>query len=272
MSPYKNFLGAAKDYMNSHGFLRFLLSAHIAVFALGGLFYLLGIFLINIASAGGVSLYDAFVTLGTVLMWAGLLLSLIAEDPVTIVIASGSVAFCSLVAWIVLLARRFPFFFGPLFYFLVFGIICIITFIKAERFVKMRAEAAAKAAVHCTHCGYAMPKGATFCPMCGAPNAAMQYAPPVQPPYAAQPQYAPPAQPYAPPVQPPYAPPAQSYPPPAQPAAPAAEPAAEPAAPTEPVTPTEPAAPAEEDKKKCFSCGAELPAGAVYCGKCGMKQ
>jgi ribosomal protein L40E len=171
-------------------------------------------------------------------MWAGLLLSLIAKDPVTIVIASGSVAFCSLVAWSVLLARRFPFFFGPLFYFLVFGAVCIITFVKAEKFVKMRAEAAARAAVHCTRCGYAMPRGAVFCPMCGTPNAAMQYAPPVQPPYAAQPQ----------------------YPPPAQPAAPAAEPA------------EEPAAPAEEDKKKCFSCGAELPAGAVYCGKCGMKQ
>jgi ribosomal protein L40E len=186
-------------------------------------------------------------------MWAGLLLSLIAKDPVTIVIASGSVAFCSLVAWIVLLARRFPFFFGPLFYFLVFGAVCIITFVKAEKFVKMRAETAARAAVHCTRCGYAIPRGAVFCPMCGTPNAAMQYAPPVQPPYVAQPQYAPPAQPYAPPGQPQYAPPAQ-------PAAPAAEPA------------EEPAAPAEEDKKKCFSCGAELPAGAVYCGKCGMKQ
>lgn len=253
MSPYKNFLSAAKDYMNSHGFLRFLLSAHIAVFALGELLYVLGIFLVNIAGAGGVSIYDAFVTLGAVLMWAGLLLSLIAKDPVTIVIASGSVAFCSLVAWIVLLARRFPFFFGPLFYFLVFGAVCIITFVKAEKFVKMRAETAARAAVHCTRCGYAIPRGAVFCPMCGTPNAAMQYAPPVQPPYVAQPQYAPPAQPYAPPGQPQYAPPAQ-------PAAPAAEPA------------EEPAAPAEEDKKKCFSCGAELPAGAVYCGKCGMKQ
>ena len=250
MSPYKNFLRAAKDYMNSHGFLRFLLSAHIAVFALGGLLYVLGIFLVNIASAGGVSIYDSFVTLGTVLMWAGLLLSLIAEDPATIVIASGSVALCSLVAWIVLLARRFPFFFGPLFYFVAFGIICTITFVKAEKFVKMRQEAAARAAGHCTRCGYAMPRGAAFCPMCGASNAAMQYAPPVQPPYA------PPAQPYVPPGQPQYAPPDQP-----------AEPAAEPAAP-----PVQPAAPVEEGKKKCFSCGAELPAGAIFCGKCGMKQ
>ena len=36
MSPYKSFLSAAKAYLNSHGLLRFLLSAHIAVFALGG--------------------------------------------------------------------------------------------------------------------------------------------------------------------------------------------------------------------------------------------
>lgn len=256
MSPYKSFLSAAKAYLNSHGLLRFLLSAHIAVFALGGMFYLLGAFLVNIASVGSVSIYDAFVTLGTVLMWAGLLLSLIAQDPMTIVIGSGSVAVCSLVAWVVLLARRFPFFFGPLFYFLVFGAICIITAIKAERFVKMRQEAAAKATVHCTRCGAAMPGGASFCPMCGASNAPIQYAPPVPPSYAAQP-------PYAPPAQPPYAPPAQ-------PAEPAAGPAGEPVA--EPAAPTEPAAPAEADAKTCVSCGAELPAGAVFCGKCGTKQ
>jgi len=249
MSPYKNFLSAAKDYMNSHGFLRFLLSAHIVVFALGGLFYVLGIFLVNIASAGGVSIYDAFVTLGTVLMWAGLLFSLIAEDPLTIVIASGSVAFCSLVAWIVLLARNYPFFFGPLFYFLAFGTICIVTAVKAERFVKMRAEAAAKATVHCTRCGSMIPAGVSFCPACGAPNAPRQYAPTAQPPYT-------------PPVQPPYTPPAQpTYTPPVQPVT-APEPAAQP----------EPAAPAGEGKKQCLGCGAELPAGAVFCGKCGMKQ
>jgi len=256
MSPYKNFLSAAKAYMNSREFLRFLLSAHIAVFALGGLFYALGIFLVNVPSAANIflydafnisnpaniSLYDAFVTLGTVLMWAGLLLSLIAEDSMTIAIASGSVAVCSLAAWIVLLARRFPFFFGPLFYFLVFGIICIFTVVKAERFVKMRAAAAVKATVPCARCGSMIPGGVSFCPACGAPNIPRQYAPPVQPPYT-------------PPVQPPYTPPVQ-------PVAPAPEPAA----------PPEPAASAEEEKKKCISCGAELPAGAVFCGKCGTKQ
>lgn len=273
MSPYKNFISAAKMYLNSHGFLRFLLSAHIAVFALGGLFYLLGIFLMNLGGFGGVAIYDALTSLGTVLMWAGLLLCIIAENPMAIVIATGAVAVCSLVAWIVLLARSYPFMVGPLFYFMAFGAICIIVAIKSEKFAKMRAEAAARAAIPCPRCGAAIPKASAFCPTCGAPNPAMQYAPPTGQPYP--PQYAPPAgQPYAPPTySPPYAPPAgQPYAPPYAPQGQPqyAPPPFAPSAPIEPAAP--PQAPAEPPAKLCVNCGAELPAEAVFCGKCGAKQ
>jgi ribosomal protein L40E len=287
MSPYKNFISTGKMYLNSNGFLRFLLSAHIAVFALGGLLYLLGAFLINIGNFAGLAIYDAFVAVGSVLMWGGLLLSIFAEDPLTIVITTGSISIGALVAWIVMLARSFPFYFGPLFYFLAFGTISILMAIKAEKFVKMRAEAAARSAIPCPRCGAGIPKAAAFCPVCGAPNPMMQYAPPPagQPyappagqPYAPQytpqtppqyaspvpPQYAPPVPPqYAPPVPPQYAPPAPpQYTPPVPPTV---GPIEEPAVPEEPT-------PAEADVKKCINCGAELPVNAVFCGKCGTKQ
>jgi len=268
MSSYKNFVSTAKMYLNSNGFLRFLLSAHIAVFALGGLFYLLGAFLINIRG-GGVIIYDSLVTIGTILLWAGLLLSIFAEDPMTIVIASGAVSVCSLVAWIVSLAALGLFLFSPLFYFLAFGTICIITAIKAEKFVKMRTDAAARSVIPCPRCGAGIPKTAAFCPACGAPNPAMQYA---QPPIG-QPPYAPPVQPpYAPPVQPPYAPPTQpQYVPPVQPQyVPPVQPPSE--AVGEPDASEESAASEEPAVKQCVSCGAELPASAVFCGKCGAKQ
>ena len=295
MSPYKNFLSTAKVYLNSNGFLRFLLSARIAVFALGGLFYLLGAFLVNIW-VGGEILYDAFVTLGVVLLWAGLLLCIFAEDAMTVVIASGSFALCSLVAWIIALAVRGTFLFGPLFYSMAFGAVCIIALIMADKFVKMRAEAAARASVSCARCGAAIPQAASFCPVCGAPNPVIPYAPPVGQPYASPPPYAPPAPPpyapptpppytppvpppymppvpppYMPPVPPPYTPPAPPpyTPPPTPPAEPAAEPDTESVAPAEM---EEPSAPAEADGKKCVNCGAELPAGAVFCGKCGTRQ
>ena len=302
MSPYKSFIAAAKQYLNSNGFLRFLLSAHIAIFALGGLFYLLGIFLINIRGAGAVSVYDAFTCLGVVLMLAGLLLNIIAEDSMTIMIVSGSVSVASLVAWIVLLARSYPFLLTPLFYFLAFGAICLLMFLKADYFVKMRAEAvarseqmrteaAARAMMPCPRCGAGIPRAAGFCPNCGAPNPAAQYAPPQYAPPAGPQPYSPPAGQYAPPPYPPYAPPAVPYvpsaappyaPPPFVPVepvtpAPPMEPVVpepeEPVGPEEPVqaqfVPAEPAVPAV---KHCVNCGAELPVGAVFCGKCGTKQ
>ena len=297
MSPYKSFISSAKEYLNSNGFLKFLLSARVVVLALGGLLYLLGIFLINIRGAGAVAVYDAFTCLGVVLMLAGLLLNLVAEDSMTIMIVSGSVSVASLVAWIVLLARSYPFLLTPLFYFLAFGAICLLMFLKAEYFVKMRAEAAsrnaqirteaaARAMIPCPRCGAGVPKSAGFCPNCGAPNPAMQYAPPAQPPYAppaGQQPYSPPAgqyaPPYAPPAQMPYAPPPFV---PAEPAAPA-PPSSASAVPQEPVAtvlvPAEPAAPVPPPVaapapavKQCIGCGAELPTEAVFCGKCGTKQ
>jgi len=318
MSPYKSFISSAKEYLNSNGFLKFLLSARIVVFALGGLFYLLGIFLINIRGAGAISVYDAFSCLGVVLMLAGLLLNFVAEDSMTIMIVSGSVSVASLVAWIVLLARSYPFLLTPLFYFLAFGAICLLMFLNAEYFVKMRAEAAARneqmraeaaarAMIPCPRCGAGMPNSAGFCPNCGAPNPAIQYAPPTYAPPAGQQPYAPPAGQYAPTTYQPYTPPAAPYAPTPTPYAPPApplyvpaEPAAsvqapEPAAPEEPVPPIASAEPEEPAPtafvpgepaafvpppvavsapavKQCISCGAELPAGAVFCGKCGTKQ
>jgi RNA polymerase subunit RPABC4/transcription elongation factor Spt4 len=294
MSPYKKLMVAAREYMESNSFLKFLLSAHIYVFALGALIFVLGSFI--------GAIYDPFTCLGAILVFGGLLVTIISEDVLTLIITSGALSVTCLTAWVVGLVvnpwdgilsefgiRGYgigSFRFQPFFYFLIFGAIAIIVLIKSDKLKQMRAEAAARASVPCARCGGAIPRAASFCPVCGAPNPTMQYAPPSGQPYAppTPPPYAPPAgQPYAPPAPPPYAPPVgQPYtppapppyappaPPPYAPPAPPAEPIAEPDA--EPVVQEELSAPAEAEGKKCVNCGVDLPAGAVFCGKCGTKQ
>lgn len=244
MSPYKSFIAAAKNYFQSVAFLKFLLAASIFIFAAGGLFYLLGLFILGVS--------EAFICLGSILIWAGLLLSIFKEDVLTIAITSGVISLGSLVAWIIKLAGGASYFgitvggsfaFTPFFFFLIFGAISIVVFIMAEKFKSMRAASAAARpqGVPCPRCGSIVPFGSGFCPACGTP--APQYAPPQPPPYA------PPQMQYAPPQAPPqYAPPAP------------------PAAPAEPVSQPAPAT------KKCVSCGADLPVDAMFCGKCGSKQ
>jgi len=258
MTPYKSFISAAQAFFNSNAFLRFLLAAYIFIFAAGGLFYLLGLFIVQVM--------EAFITLGSILIWAGLVLSLIKEDALTILISSGTIALGSLVGWIISLAGRSyygfatggVFAFTPFLFFLIFGAIAIIVPIRSEKFKAMRAASAARAAgVACPRCGGFVSMASAFCPNCGAPRPAVQYAPP-------QPQYAPP-------VQPQYAPPQPQYAPPAAPAPPVQPPVA-PAAPTPPAAPVEAESAAEPAGRKCVACGAPLPEGAAFCGKCGSKQ
>lgn len=270
MTPYKNFLAATNTFFNSNAFLKFLLSAYIFVIATGGLFFLLGLFILQ-----------ALVNIGSILIWAGLILCIIKEDVLTIVISSGTLALGGLVAWIIGLAVRSyyysgVFMFTPFFYFLVFGAIAIVVFLKADKFKQMRAASATQAPGYaCPRCGGFVSMAAAFCPNCGAKRPEPQpYAPPTQPyaaptapvypsspvPPAAPVQATAPAQPYVAPA-PPEAPPYPSSPVP--PAAPV--PSAEPVAPAAPVA--EPAV-----GSRCAACGADLPEGAVFCGKCGAKQ
>ena len=276
MSPYKNFLGAAKAYFESIPFLRFLLSAHIYVFSLGGLIFLLGSFI------GAV--YDPFTCIGGLLVFSGLLLTIIKEDVLTLLIASGALSAACLISGVVGLITLFSFNslyglaiggygwgfrFQPLFYFLFFGAITIIVLIKSDKLKQMRAQAAARSAISCPRCNAAIPKTAAFCPTCGAPNPSIpQYAPPAGQQYA-PPQYAPPdGQQYAPP---PYAPPpGQPYAPVPPPFVPAEPPVQN--VPEAPAAPQTPAAPEASAVSQCVNCGAELPPGAVFCGKCGAKQ
>jgi hypothetical protein len=248
MSPYKKFIEAAKEYFEGVPALKFLLSIYIVVFAVGGLLFLIGSFVTSF-----------LICLGTILMCAGLILTLIKEDMMTLVITSAAISFLSLVAWILLLVGAFTFgypvfLFDPLFYFLAFGAIAVLVFLKSEKFREMRAAAAKPAGIPCPRCGGIIPFNAAFCPQCAAPNPGPpQYAPPAAPQYAppAAPQYAPPAAPqYAPPVASQYAPPVAPQPE---------------TAPAEPAS----AAPAVN---ACVNCGAELPVGAAFCGKCGSKQ
>ena len=259
MTPYKSFLSATKAFFDSNAFLKFLLSAYIFIFAAGGLFFLLGLFIMQV--------YESFVCLGSILIWAGLLLSIIKEDVLTIVISSGTIALGGLVAWIIGLVGRSYFYggmflFTPFFYFLAFGAIALVVFLKAAKFKQMRTASAPQASLYpCPRCGGFVARSAAFCPHCGAKK------PEPQP-------YAPPAQPYAAPAQP-Y--PSSPVPPSASVASAAPVPPAPPAAPVQtapPAPPAEPAAPVAEPAAgpKCAACGADLPEGAVFCGKCGAKQ
>ncbi len=247
MTTYKNFMNAARVHFNSSPFLRGLVSGHLAIFIFGVVTYLLGAFLINLQSQSAISCYESLTAVGIVFALIGLVLSLLADDAIGTLIVSSLISAGALAAWIVILSKSYmQFMFGPLFNFLLFAAIAIIVGVKSEKFMQMRAASAARsrmAGMPCQRCGALIPMNAAFCPSCGSQKPAVQqYAMPVQPQYAPpQPQYAPP--------QPQYAPPQPQY------AAPA--PAAEPEAPASVV---------------CTNCGADLPAGAAFCSKCGAKQ
>lgn len=263
MSPYKNWLNATRAFLDSNGFLRFLLSAYIVVFSVGGGLLVLGTYFFGFFS------YFLICT-GTIIMFAGLLLMFIKEDMMVLLIISGILSVASLGAWIYKLVALggldlygfgvgglFVDWFTPMFYFLAFGAIALLVLLLSDKFKQMRAASAARsrmAGVACPRCGSFVPMTAAFCPACGAPN-------PVQAP--PQPQYAPPGQPqYGPPVQPQYAPPAQQYAPPAQQYAP----------PAPPVQPQEQPAETGPVAPKCVNCGADIQPGAVFCAHCGAKQ
>jgi hypothetical protein len=278
MSPYKSFTSAAKTYFNSVPFLKFLLSAYIYVFAAGGFLFLLGEF---------VMFAGLFTSIGRLVMFAGLILTLIQEDDMVLAITSASISVLSLVALIVNTIRLrfwgFGFDFELLLYFLGFGAIALLTFLKSEKFKQMReasaARAQAAAGMPCPRCGALIPQTAGFCPSCGLPRPAQPPVPPQQP--AAPVPPVPPQQPAAPvPPVPPQQPAAPVPPvPPQQPAAPVPPvPPQQPAAPMPPVQPQpeteapQPEASEPSESPKCAACGADILPGAAFCGKCGAKQ
>ncbi len=297
MSPYKSFLSAAKTYFNSVPFLKFLLSAYIYVFAAGGLFFVIGVFLPVTAFV----LRDFLTCIGGIIAFGGLILTLFAEDDLTLVITSGSIGFLSFVAWIwkMISAGSFwgysvggVFFFEPLIYFLIFGGIATLTFIKSEKFKQMREESAARAqataGVPCPRCGAVIPNTAGFCPACGLPRPVQPQQPPVQPQQPPVQPMQPPVQPMQPPVQP-MQPPVQPMQPPVQPAQPPVPPVQPPVPPVQPMQPPvqpvqppvqppvppvqpEPEPSVQSEQPKCVGCGADIVPGAVFCGKCGTKQ
>jgi len=273
MSPYQKFLASVKEFFGSYPALKVIYSLYLVIFASGGFLFLVGQFI-------GI-LFDPFTCVGTILMLIGLLLTLFNEDMLALVITSGVIALGSSVAWILSLAGTLyygvlVFRLTSLFYLGLFGFIAIFTAIKSKKFHESLSAMSKPSGIPCPNCGATIVPGAAFCPKCGtpapapapyAPPAPAQYAPPVAPQYAppAAPQYAPPQAPpqYTPQAAPQYAPPA--------PPQPAPQPAPVPqSAPEAPAAPAEPsAAPAMTN---CVNCGAELPVGAVFCGKCGAKQ
>ena len=144
MTPYKNMIESAKAYLSSTPFLQFLLTAGVYIFALGALFYIIDLFVYTYMILSG---------LGRVLMFAGLLLTLIKKEDLALVIISGVVALACLIGWIIALVGTSymgirlggSFAFEPLLYFLGFGAIALFTGLKSEKFKQMRAEAAARA-------------------------------------------------------------------------------------------------------------------------------
>ncbi len=245
MSPYKAFLNNTRQYFNTNGFLRFLLSGYIFIFAIGGVLYLLGVFIADIA--------EPFAVVSGILMYAGLILTLLREDMMTMLITSGVISLGSLVGWILgLVGRSYGygivaggvFLVTPFLYFIMFALIVVFVLVKSDKFRQMRAASAAArqtAGIACPRCGAFVPVNAAFCPACGVQNPAMQQ-------YGAVSQNAPQYAPAQPQAAPQYASPVPPQAPPAQEAAPA------------------PAAP------KCASCGADLAQGAAFCAKCGAKQ
>lgn len=153
MSPFKNFCEATKAYFATVPFLQFLLTASIYIFALGALFYIVDLFVYTYLILSGI---------GRVLIFAGLILTVIKQDAMTLLITSSVISLACLIGWIVALAVQpnlnafsqwavysavysYGFKFEPLIYFLGFGAIALYTGLKSERFQQIRAENMAKA-------------------------------------------------------------------------------------------------------------------------------
>lgn len=167
-----------KAYFNSLSFYRGLMAADFVVFGLGLVLLIVGSFV------GVVN--EAFVNLGVILFWAGMVFGFAKKDDIGLTIALSAYMLFFLVMFILYLAGAFYvniFAFGTLCH-VIIATLLLIAVIRGSDYFKryqqnkqltIQANAAqiAMAAHHsrgiiCASCGKALGVDDAFCPVCGA--------------------------------------------------------------------------------------------------------
>lgn len=167
-----------KAYFNSLSFYRGLMAADFVVYGLGFVLLIVGSFVAVVN--------EAFVNLGIILFWAGLVFGFAKKDDIGLTIALSAYMLFFLVMFILYLAGAFYvnfFAFGTLCH-VIIALLLLISTIRGSDYYKryqqnkqlaIQANAAQVAmvaqnaqSIFCATCGKPLGADAVFCPTCGA--------------------------------------------------------------------------------------------------------
>jgi hypothetical protein len=167
-----------KAYFNSRSFFRGMMAADFVVYGLGFVLLIVGSFVAVVN--------EAFVNLGIIMFWAGIVFGFAKKDDIGLTIGLSAYTLFFLVMFILYLAGAFYihfFAFGTLCHVIVATLLLIATIRGSEYFKRyqqnkqlaIQANAAQIAMasqntrpIFCASCGKPLDADATFCPTCGA--------------------------------------------------------------------------------------------------------
>ncbi len=176
-----------KAYFNSRSFYRGLMAADFVVYGLGFVLLIVGSFVAVVN--------EAFVNLGIILFWAGMVFGFAKKDDIGLTIALSAYMLFFLVMFILYLAGAFYvnfFAFGTLCHVIISLLLLISTIRGADyyqryqqnRQLAVQANAAQVAmvaqnaqSIFCATCGKPLGAGAVFCPICGAKQPDKKFCP-----------------------------------------------------------------------------------------------
>ena len=160
MSSIEKMIPSVRDFFSENTFLKKMLNLSAFIFAAGLILYVLGIFIADY--------FEPLTAVAIILIWAGLLLSLVKEDMNTSVMISVGISLASIIGWIYLFNTD-DFYLTPLLYFLIFTSISILIIKNSVKFAKFRSRFSGSAGKTCKGCGKQLLPDNNFCLSCGAP-------------------------------------------------------------------------------------------------------
>jgi len=183
-----NVQNSLKDYFNSKPFFRGAMAIDFVIYGLGFVLMVVGSFVLQIA--------EAFVNLGIIMFWAGIVFGFAKKNDIGLTIAFSAYGLFNLLILILALARPYGysfFSFGSLCHVIIATLLLIATIRGAEYYKKYQQNkqlvvqaAAAQVAMasqqngfirNCVSCGAPLEGAAIFCSKCGTKQQEKQFCP-----------------------------------------------------------------------------------------------